>query len=153
MRIKIGAAAPHFKLKDQDGNEFDSHQCIGKQPLVLFFYPKDHTPGCKAEVCSFRDHYEDFEAHGAKVIGVSSDSEKSHHKFSKRHRLPFLLLSDPSNTVHRLYNVSRQLFGLISKRITFIINAEGIIIEIHDSFMATSHIKQSLNALKLKKNN
>lgn len=91
MALQVGDSIPHFFAQDTNGTTFDSTNYIGKKPVVIYFYPKDNTPGCTAEACSFRDQYEDFKDLGAEVIGISSDSVASHQKFSKQYRLPFLL--------------------------------------------------------------
>ena len=93
MSLKTGDIVPNFTAKDSHGEIFESKSFLGRKPLVIYFYPKDNTPGCTTEACSFRDQYEDFKDLGAEVIGISSDSVKSHHKFAKKHELPFILLS------------------------------------------------------------
>jgi len=94
MSLKVGDLVPYFELKDQKGDLFKSDAVIGQSPAVVYFYPKDETPGCTAEACSFRDSYEDFKELGAEVIGISSDSIGSHKRFAQRHGLPFILLAD-----------------------------------------------------------
>lgn len=147
--LKAGDYAPDFILKDQNDAVFDSKQLAGK-PFVLFFYPKDHSPGCTAEVCSFRDAYAVFQDHGAEVIGVSVDSTRSHKNFARRFRVPFRLLSDPVRKVQRLFGVANTSFGISYNRVTFVVNAEGLIVKVFDSaFFATSHIRMSMKALQL----
>lgn len=148
MSLKVGELVPHFELKDQHGELFNSQTVIGQKAVVVYFYPKDETPGCTAEACSFRDSYEDFKALGAEVIGISSDSIGSHKRFAQRHRLPFILLADTKKTVQRLFKLPKILFGLYTKRITFVINASGEVVYVHDSVLANSHIKKALKALK-----
>jgi peroxiredoxin Q/BCP len=150
MSLQIGDLVPKFELKDQQGNLFKSETLIGKKPVVVYFYPKDETPGCTAEACSFRDNYEDFLSLGAEVIGISSDSIGSHKRFANRHQLPFILLADTHKRVQRLFKLPRILFGLYTKRITFVIDANGRVTYVHDSLLATSHIKKALKALKVK---
>ena len=99
MALKIGDKIPSFTSIDSKGNSFDIKEYIGK-PLVIYFYPKDDTPGCTIQACTFRDKYEDFKALGAEVIGISSDSLKSHQKFASRYKLPFILLSDFDKKQH-----------------------------------------------------
>ena len=94
MALQVGDKIPNFSAKDNNGNDFDSRFIIGKKPVVIYFYPKDNTPGCTAQACSFRDQYEDFKDLGAEVIGISSDSIASHEKFIQKYKLPFILLSD-----------------------------------------------------------
>ncbi|MDB9823885.1 peroxiredoxin [Flavobacteriaceae bacterium] len=148
MSLSIGDKVPSFELSDQHGELFKSETVIGKTPAVVYFYPKDETPGCTAEACSFRDSYEDFKALGAEVIGISSDSIGSHKRFAQRHRLPFILLADSKKKVQRLFKLPKILFGLYTKRITFVINAEGKVTYVHDSLLATSHIKKALKAIQ-----
>lgn len=150
MSLQIGDLVPKFELKDQQGNLFKSETLIGKKPVVVYFYPKDETPGCTAEACSFRDNYEDFLSLGAEVIGISSDSIGSHKRFANRHQLPFILLADTHKRVQRLFKLPKTLFGLYTKRITFVIDANGRVTYVHDSLLATSHIKKALKALKVK---
>jgi peroxiredoxin Q/BCP len=150
MSLQIGDLVPKFELKDQQGNLFKSETLIGKKPVVVYFYPKDETPGCTAEACSFRDNYEDFLSLGAEVIGISSDSIGSHKRFANRHQLPFILLADKHKRVQRLFKLPKILFGLYTKRITFVIDANGRVTYVHDSLLATSHIKKALKALKVK---
>lgn len=148
MPLQKGDQVPHFELQDQNGELFSSSTVIGKKPVVVYFYPKDETPGCTAEACSFRDSYEDFLALGAEVIGISSDSIKSHQRFAKRHQLPFVLLADTQKKVQRLFKLPKLLFGLYTKRITFVIDATGKVIYVHDSVFANSHIKKALRSLQ-----
>ena len=148
MSLKVGHIVPYFELNDQKGELFKSDTVIGQKPAVVYFYPKDETPGCTAEACSFRDSYEDFKDLGAEVIGISSDSIGSHKRFAERHRLPFILLADTKKKVQRLFKLPKLLFGLYTKRITFVIDKEGKVVYVHDSLLATSHIKKALKALK-----
>lgn len=148
MSLKVGDIVPYFELNDQKGELFKSDTVIGQKPAVVYFYPKDETPGCTAEACSFRDSYEDFKDLGAEVIGISSDSIGSHKRFAQRHRLTFILLADTKKKVQRLFKLPKLLFGLYTKRITFVIDKEGKVVYVHDSLLATSHIKKALKALK-----
>lgn len=148
MSLKVGDLVPYFELKDQKGELFKSNTVIGQKPAVVYFYPKDETPGCTAEACYFRDSYEDFKELGAEVIGISSDSIGSHKRFVQRHRLPFILLADTKKVVQRLFKLPKTLFGLYIKRITFVIDEVGKVVYVHDSLLATSHIKKALKALK-----
>src|SRR6266850_1604776 len=119
----------------------------GKKAVVLYFYPKDDTPGCTAEACSFRDSYEDFQDAGAEVIGVSSDSGASHAKFAKRHELPFTLLSDAKGEVRKKYGVPATM-GLLPGRVTFVIDRKGIVRHVFNSqLQATRHVQEALAAL------
>ena len=148
MSLKVGDRIPHFELLNQHGELFKSETVLGVKPLVVYFYPKDETPGCTAEACSFRDHYEEFLELGADVIGISSDGVKSHQKFATRHKLPFVLLSDSKKKVQRLFKLPKILFGLFTKRITFVIDKDGLVSYVHSSLMPDTHIKKALQQLK-----
>ena len=148
MALQIGDIIPNFTAKDTNNNDFDSTTIVGKKPVVFYFYPKDNTPGCTAQACSFRDQYEDFTDLGAEVIGISSDSVASHDKFSKRYKLPFLLLSDENAKLRKLFGVKTNLLGLIPGRVTYVVDNEGVIQLIFDSMMATKHISKALDFLK-----
>ena len=147
--LKVGERLPEFEGIDQQGNSINSKQFIGQQPVVLFFYPKNFTPGCTAEACSFRDKYEDFLAYGAQVIGVSSDSEKSHEKFSANYRLPYPLLSDQDRALQKAFKITPQFFGILSRRVTFVFNQSGILILAHSGINPTQHIYRALKTLKI----
>ena len=148
MALQIGDIIPNFTAKDTNNNDFDSTTIVGKKPVVFYFYPKDNTPGCTAQACSFRDQYEDFTDLGAEVIGISSDSVASHDKFSKRYKLPFLLLSDENAKLRKLFGVKTNLLGLIPGRVTYVVDNQGVIQLIFDSMMATKHINKALDFLK-----
>ena len=148
MSLKVGDRIPHFELLNQHGELFKSETVLGVKPLVVYFYPNDETPACTAEACSFRDHYEDFLQLGAEVIGISSDGVKSHQKFAARHKLPFVLLSDSKKKVQRLFKLPKIIFGLYTKRITFVIDKEGLVSYVHSSLMPDTHIKKALQQLK-----
>ncbi|GGF10381.1 peroxiredoxin [Hymenobacter cavernae] len=146
--LQIGDQAPDFSLNTTTGETFRLSEQRGHRSIVLYFYPKDDTPGCTAEACSFRDQYEDFQDLGAEVVGVSSDSEASHQKFTQKHRLPFPLLADPGGQVRKLYEVPRALLGLLPGRVTFVIDKAGIIQYIFNSMSrATDHVAQAKEVL------
>ncbi len=147
--LKKNTLLPDIELKDENGDLVSLHDHISKDNLVVYFYPKDDTPGCTAEACSFRDSFEEFKDHGAVVYGVSADSPASHKKFKERHRLNFSLLSDPKREAEKAFKVPRNLFGLLPGRVTFVFNKEGILVHSFESALnATKHIKESLKALK-----
>lgn len=149
MALKVGDKLPVFKAKDADGNGFDSQEFVGKKPLVIYFYPKDNTPGCTAEACSFRDRFEDFKDLGAEIIGISSDSVVSHQKFAKQYKLPFILLSDEDKKIINLFGVPSGLFGLMPGRVTYVVDKNGIIkLIFNSSLMATKHISKALEVIK-----
>ncbi|MEO7975721.1 peroxiredoxin [Flavobacterium sp.] len=148
MSLKIGDIVPNFASKDSRGEIFESRNVLGRKPLVIYFYPKDNTPGCTTEACSFRDQYEDFKELGAEVIGISSDSVKSHQKFAKKYELPFVLLSDQDKKLRHLFGVRDNLFGLLPGRVTYIIDRNGVVIYIFDSMNAAKHISKALKTIK-----
>lgn len=146
--LQLGDTAPDFTLKTTTGEAFRLADQRGKQAIVLYFYPKDDTPGCTAEACSFRDQYQDFQELGAEVVGVSSDSEASHQKFTQKHRLPFPLLADAGGQVRKLYEVPRALLGILPGRVTFVIDKEGVVRYIFNSMnRATDHVAHARQVL------
>jgi peroxiredoxin Q/BCP len=148
MALEIGDKVPNFIAKDKDGIVFESKSVVGIKPVVFYFYPKDNTPGCTAQACSFRDQYEDFTDLGAEVIGISSDSSSSHEKFAKKYRLPFRLLSDNDKKIRTLFGVKPNLFGLLPGRVTYVIDSNGIIRLVFDSVVATNHIPKALKMVQ-----
>ena len=146
--LKVGDTIPHFTAKDTNVNDFDSATVVGHKPLVIYFYPKDNTPGCTAQACSFRDQYEDFKDLGAEVIGISSDNVASHQQFAKRYKLPFILLTDPDKKIRKLFGVPSGMFGLLPGRVTYVTDRNGVIQMIFDSMIATKHIPKALAALR-----
>jgi len=145
---QVGDQAPDFTLPTTTGALFHLADQRG-QAVVLYFYPKDDTPGCTAEACSFRDQYQDFQDLGAEVVGVSSDSEASHQKFTQKHRLPFPLLADTGGQIRKLYEVPRALLGLLPGRVTFVIDKQGIIQYIFNSMSrATDHVVTTKEVLR-----
>ncbi|MFZ4679849.1 MAG: peroxiredoxin [Flavobacterium sp.] len=147
MALKIGDKIPTFTSIDSKGDSFDIIEYIGK-PLVIYFYPKDDTPGCTIQACTFRDNYEDFKALGAEVIGISSDSLKSHQKFASRYKLPFILLSDFDKKIRIQFGVPNDFLGLIPGRATYVIDKKGVVQLIFDSTSAKIHIAKALEILK-----
>jgi peroxiredoxin Q/BCP len=147
MALKIGDKIPSFTSIDSKGDSFDIIEYIGK-PLVIYFYPKDDTPGCTIQACTFRDKYEDFKALGAEVIGISSDSLKSHQKFASRYKLPFILLSDFDKKIRTQFGVPNDFLGLIPGRATYVIDKKGVVRLIFDSTSAKIHIEKALEILK-----
>ena len=147
--LKVGDKAPDFTLRNSEGEEISLTSLIGKKNIVLYFYPKDETPGCVKEACSFRDQYEDFTDAGAEVVGVSNDSVNSHKKFIANRRLPFILLSDPGGKVSKKYGCKPGLFGLLPARVTFIIDRQGIIRNVFESqFNVDRHVSEALEVIK-----
>jgi peroxiredoxin Q/BCP len=148
MKLKVGDKIPNFTAKDTNENDFDSQDIIGKKPLVIYFYPKDNTPGCTVQACSFRDQYEDFKDLGAEVIGISSDSVAAHQKFSQQYQLPFILLSDTDKKIRSLFGVPSGLFGILPGRVTYVADKTGTIIMIFDSMLAARHIPKALESIR-----
>lgn len=148
MALQTGDKIPEFSAKDNNGNDFESSSIVGKKPVVFYFYPKDNTPGCTAQACSFRDQYEDFKDLGAEVVGISSDSIASHEKFVQQYQLPFILLSDNDKKIRKLFGVKPDLLGLIPGRVTYVVDKNGIIQFIFDSMNATNHIPKALETIK-----
>ena len=144
---KVGSKAPDFSLRSQSEEIVGLKDFLGKRPVVLYFYPKDDTPGCTKEACAFRDEYEKFGRLDAEVIGVSSDSVESHRSFAEKHDLPFTLLSDEEGKVRRLYGVPNT-FGVFPGRVTYIIDEEGVIRHMFASqIAAVQHVEEALEAL------
>jgi len=146
--VRVGDPAPDFSVPSSDGETVSFGDYRGKSDVVLFFYPKDHTPLCTAEACSFRDSYEAFREVGAEVIGVSADSDASHRRFAARHRLPFRLISDADGSLRTRYGVPRTL-GLFPGRVTYLIDREGVVRHVFSSqIQAARHVEEALRILK-----
>ena len=147
-KVDVGSMAPDFTLPSQSGEMVSLGDFMGKKPVVLFFYPKDDTPGCTKQACTFRDEYEGFSKLDAEVIGLSSDSVKSHRSFSEKHSLPFTMLSDEGGKVRSLYGVPSS-FGLFPGRVTYIIDTEGVVKHIFSSQLGVEkHVVEALEALR-----
>ena len=143
-----GDMAPDFTLPSQLGQMVSLKDFIGEKPVVLFFYPKDDTPGCTKEACAFRDDYEGFGKLEAEVIGISSDSIESHRSFAAKHNLPYTLLSDEERKVRKLYGVPNTL-GLFPGRVTYVIDRDGIVRHVFSSQLgAEKHVEEALIALR-----
>lgn len=148
MALQVGEKAPSFEAKDQDGNIVKLSDFQGKK-VVLYFYPKDDTPGCTAQACSLRDNYDALLAKGYAVLGVSADDEKSHKKFANKYSLPFPLLADPEHNIIEAYHVwaeksmyGKTYMGIV--RTTFIIDENGVIQEIISKIDTKNHAEQVL---------
>ncbi len=146
MTLAVGDRAPDFTLPSAGGTSVTLSSLLAKGPVVLFFYPKDDTPGCTVEACRFRDSHEEFARAGATVVGVSSDSVQSHEHFAQKHKLPMTLLSDQGAKVRALYGVKTKL-GFIPGRVTFVIDRAGAIRYVLDSQLRVE--KHSLEALSV----
>ena len=149
MNLKTGDKVPLFTLLDQHGNNFEISNLRGKQAMVIYFYPKDDTPGCTKEACSFRDEFETFTELNVAVIGISADDVDSHKKFTEKYQLPYTLLSDSDKKVRKLFGVKNSLLGILPGRVTYVIDKEGIVRFIFENqFGAEKHITESLRILK-----
>lgn len=140
MALKVGSKAPDFTLASTNKPEFT----LSKEslPIILYFYPKDFTPGCTKEACSFKDHFSYFKDCNVKVVGISRDPIERHRSFKKKHELPFELLSDSDGSVCQLYDALIPVLG-IPKRITYLIDKEMKILTVHDQlFGYAAHVKQ-----------
>jgi peroxiredoxin Q/BCP len=147
--MQVGNPAPDFELPAAGGKSVRLSDFRGKKTVVLYFYPKDETPGCTIEACKFRDDYEDFVAAGAEVIGVSDDSVTSHDAFASKHRLPFVLVSDAGGKVRGQYGVKASFGGILKGRSTFVIDRDGVIRNRFDSQVRLGrHVDDALELVK-----
>ncbi len=146
-KVKPGDKAPLFTLSGPDGLQVSLSDFIGRQNLVIYFYPKDESYGCTKEACGFRDSYDEFKKMGTEVIGISMDDERSHRAFADHHRLPFILLSDPGGKTAQLYGLQR--FMGISDRATFVIDKEGLVRMKYSSQVSMrKHIEKALQLVR-----
>jgi peroxiredoxin Q/BCP len=147
-QIGVGEAAPDFTLYDHRGHRVNMSDLLASRCVVLYFYPKDDTPGCTAEACSFRDQYEVLKDAGAEVVGISSDTVSSHEGFVAKHRLPFILLSDPGGAVRAAYGIQRTL-GLIDGRVTFVIDRKGVVrMAFSSQIRPKKHVDEALRIVR-----
>lgn len=149
----IGRPAPDFSLPATTGENISLKQFKGKKTVILYFYPKDETPGCTREACDFRDHSEDFEKQNVVVLGVSTDTMESHQHFREKQKLPFPLLSDADGTVSKLFGVYKQknLYGKKSmgiERTTFVVDRTGRIAQIYPKVKVDGHITDLLEFVR-----
>ena len=149
--LEVGTKAPLFSLPDKDGNIVNLADFLGKK-IVLYFYPRDNTPGCSRQACAFAAAYEGFKAENVAVIGVSKDSVASHRKFAEKYSLPFILLSDPERQAIEAYDVwkEKKLYGKVSMgvvRTTYLIDEDGIIVKAFGKVKAADNPAQMLEEL------
>lgn len=149
--ITVGQTAPDFTLADQGGNPVSLSGCKGS-PVVLYFYPKDDTPGCTKEACAFRDAFAEYRKRGARILGVSPDDPESHARFLQKYELPFTLLADPDHQVCELYGIwkEKNLYGRKSmgvERTTYVIDGEGIVRAAFPRVKVDGHSEAVLEAL------
>ena len=152
--LEIGTKAPNFTLKDKDGKEISLSDFLGKK-VILYFYPKDNTPGCTKQACAFASAYEDFKTVNAEVIGISKDSVNSHAKFAEKFGLPFVLLSDPDLAAIKAYDVwqEKKMCGKVGMgvvRTTFIIDENGNVEKIMPKVKPDTNAAEILEYLKTK---
>jgi len=152
MILKEEKPAPDFSLLDENSTPHKLSDYLGK-PVVLYFYPKDDTPGCTKEACAFRDDYSDYENTGVVILGVSPDSPKSHAKFKQKYQLPFTLLADESHEVANMYGVwgPKQYMGHSYEgilRTTYVIGEDGMIRKVFENVKPAGHSQEILSALK-----
>jgi peroxiredoxin Q/BCP len=148
MPVKVGDVAPDFTLKSQDGSEVSLSDFRGQKDVVVYFYPKDDTPGCTKEACAFRDSHQVFQDAGAEVIGISDDSPQSHKQFAAKYNLPFTLLSDTGSKVRKLYEVPATLW-ILPGRVTYVIDKEGVVRHVFDSMLDfNAHVEEALKTLQ-----
>lgn len=143
-----GDPIPDIHGIDQYGKPFHSHECIDKKNLVIFFYPKDFTPGCTAEACAFRDNLSQFTGYDAEIVGISGDDETSHKQFTEQFQLPYRLISDPDGKIREEFDIPKK-FGFLSSRITFVFDKQGILRKRYSSqFFFSKHIEEALDSLR-----
>ena len=148
MGIQVGDAIPDVALQSQTGETVDLKSFNGEKCVVLYFYPKDDTPGCTKESCSFRDSYTAFQDAGAEVIGISGDDVASHKTFATKYNLPFTLLSDTGNAIRKSFGVP-STFGILPGRVTYVIDKSGIVKHITNSQLNfQGHIDESLKVVQ-----
>jgi peroxiredoxin Q/BCP len=141
--LELNTKAPDFKLLDQDSIEHSLTQYQG-QLVLVYFYPKDDTPGCTKQACGLRDNYSEFTKLGVKVFGVSKDSPESHKKFAEKYELPFTLLSDPTKEMITAYGAD----GLLNNRISYLIGTDGTVLKYYSKVDPTTHAEEILNDIK-----
>jgi peroxiredoxin Q/BCP len=148
MTLAVGDSAPDFTLPKSNGEPVTLSKLYADRSVVVFFYPKDDTPGCTVEACSFRDSYEAFVEAGAEVVGISSDSQDSHDRFASKHKLPMTLLSDADGKIRALYGVKATL-GLFPGRATFVIDRKGVVRHVFVSQLrAGAHVGEALSVVR-----
>ena len=148
-KTEVGSHVPQFTLADQNGNLFSISSVVGKKNLVIYFYPKDDSPGCTKEACYFRDEFELFNEADALIIGISGQSVVSHKKFADKYRLSFTLLSDEGDKVRELFGVPVNFLGMLPGRVTYVIDKSGTVVYIYNSqTQARRHVDEALKILK-----
>jgi peroxiredoxin Q/BCP len=148
-KVEVGSLLPKFTLKDDKGEDYSPSQWVGKKYVVIYFYPKDDTPGCTKESCSFRDNKSEFDELDAVIIGISADGQKSHTKFKEKYNLTYTLLSDTNKEARKIFGVPSTLLGMIPGRVTYIFDKNGECIQVINSQTnPEKHINESLEMIK-----
>lgn len=148
-KVVVGSKIPKFELLDQNGKIFNIDSVLGKKNLVIYFYPKDDSPGCTKQACSFRDQFEVFRDADALIIGISEQSVESHLAFAKKHRLNYTLLSDNGNKIRKKFGVPGSFLGVLPGRVTYIVNKDGEVVYMFNSQLkAKKHVEESLRIIK-----
>jgi peroxiredoxin Q/BCP len=149
QKVEVGSKVPLFSLPDQTGQPFDISKVLGKKKLVIYFYPKDDSPGCTKEACYFRDQFEVFTEANALIIGISAQSVESHKKFAEKYKLPFTLLADTLNTVRKQFGVPANMLKLVPGRVTYVVDKSGTVVYVFNSQTeATRHVDEAMRILK-----
>ncbi|MBN2417235.1 peroxiredoxin [bacterium] len=149
--VSVGSTIPLFELPDQHGATVRIDSLLGRKMLVIYFYPKDDSPGCTKQACYFQDMYEVFREAGAEVIGISGQSVESHRAFAEKYHLSFILLSDAGNRVRRRFGVPADLLGLLPGRVTYVVDRNGTIVYMFDSqTQAERHVDEALRVIREK---
>jgi peroxiredoxin Q/BCP len=148
-KIEVGSIIPQFTSVDQNGNSFAINSVLGKKNLVIYFYPKDDSPGCTDEACYFRDQFEVFKEADAVIIGISGQTVESHKRFAEKYRLSYTLLSDEGNKIRKLFGVPTNLLGLLPGRVTYVADKSRKVVYLFSSQTDTKrHVDDALNVLK-----
>lgn len=143
MSVAVNQPAPDFVLPAADGAPLQLSSLRGRK-VVLFFYPRDNSPGCTVQACAFRDAYDELTTAGAEVVGVSGDSAESHRRFAEKRELPFPIVSDPDGSVRRLYGASSSLLFGKTGRVTYLIDEDGVVRDVFSSmFRAVEHVRRA----------
>lgn len=146
--LRVGDRAPDFSLPNEQGELVSLERLRTQGPVVVYFYPRDDTPGCTVEACAFRDSYEDFVEAGATVVGISADGEGSHRAFKEKYGLPFVLLTDADGRVAAAYGVKKTL-GILPGRVSFVIDRDGVIQSVFDSQLRVrKHVTSALDVVR-----
>ncbi|MBD2089739.1 peroxiredoxin [Microcoleus sp. FACHB-1515] len=143
MALSVGTTAPDFTVKDTNGNTVKLSDQAG-QVVILYFYPKDDTPGCTKQACGFRDHYDDYLGQEIKIFGISRDDEASHQAFTEKYSLPFPLLADTDGAIAKAYDVDG---GGYAKRVTYVIDPDGTIVKVYENIKTDTHASELLAEL------